>query len=94
MLFLGLFGGSLEVNSVLVPNFSHEQIVCVITCYYFDCHDTVGGGQFSHSWASGSVVNTAIKRRAAGPNWSWSLQTQQRHPTSSRGDEDDCAKNR
>lgn len=51
MLFLGLFGGSLEVNSVLVPNFSHEQIVCVITCYYFDCHDTVGGGQFSHSWA-------------------------------------------
>ncbi|XP_005948200.1 uncharacterized protein LOC102292663 [Haplochromis burtoni] len=42
----------------------------------------------------GSVVNTAIKRRAAGPNWSWSLQTQQRHPTSSRGDEDDCAKNR
>ncbi|XP_005472426.1 uncharacterized protein LOC100695033 isoform X2 [Oreochromis niloticus] len=44
----------------------------------------------------GSVVNTMIKHRAAGPKWSWSLQTRprQRHPTSNRGDEDDCAKNR
>lgn len=38
-------------------------------------------------------VNTTIKHRAAGPNWSWSLQTRQRRPPSSRGDADDCGKN-